>query len=162
MTRVNCIDPDLLLDEWLDAHLREGLRPINNIKNGKDSLDNCPDDWKLGTGHEIFLRKHSIFTLNQWLKAREAYYNRDIKHKDYNYNPTVTGLDQKFQHDYIPTLKAKRSNIARLIVRWKKRKKGKRKVTYHWHGRVIDDYESFKRYIAHVKERSLVYSTLKH
>lgn len=155
MTRVNCINPALLLDEWLDAHLREGLRPINNILAGKDSIKDCPSDWKLGEGHEKFLRKHSVFTLNQWNKAKEEYYKREIKHKNYSYDASIEGVPSLYLNDYKPSRVAIRSNIARLCDRWRKRNSGKRGIKYHWNGKLVDDYSSFKEYVSHVKKQSL-------
>ena len=35
MTRINVIPPELMLDEWVAGHCREGLRPVNKLREGK-------------------------------------------------------------------------------------------------------------------------------
>jgi len=50
MTRINCIDPALLLDEHLRAEYREISRLWNYRVAGRD----LPATYRLGTGHVLF------------------------------------------------------------------------------------------------------------
>lgn len=135
----------MLLDEHLQASVREGLRPVNEVLNGKDNIKGCPDDWKLGKGHVLFCKKHLPFTLVQWIRARDEYHNRGFKGFDYNY-PTFSHLPKEYLNLYRPTEKALRSNLARIIERWRKRKKA-----YHFKGKVIDNREDFLVYYKQLK-----------
>jgi hypothetical protein len=145
MTRINCVEPKYLLDEWVGSHVREGLRPLNNILKGKDSIDKSPDDWKLGQGHEYFCRKHLVFTMRQWYAAKAEWVIRGGQGFDFTPAPFLS-LDEKYLNDYTPTTKAIRSNIARLCSRWRNREK-----TLHFKGKPIDNVKQFRQYLAYLK-----------
>ena len=117
MTRVNCIDPELLLDQWLQAHLREGLRPVNERLSGRP-YHNAPSHYKLGSGHCLFHRKHCEYTLNLWLQAKKEYDRRG--YQGFDWKPPVEAVRALQTEDYIPSVADKRLNLARLIVRWRK------------------------------------------
>lgn len=144
MTRINCIPPKLLLDEHLRAHCREGLRPINEVKAGKSSIAGCPNDWRLGTGHVKFCKKHLLFTAAQFDSAAQENESRGFG--GYTYRSDLSGIPFTYLNDYTPTKKALRSNLARICVRWRKRTK-----PYHYDGERIDDLTSFKQYVQFVK-----------
>lgn len=149
MTRINCIDQKYLLDEHLLAAVREGLRPLNEVLDGKGNLKGCPDDWKLGAGHVKFCKAHLPFTVYQWLTAHVEYYNRGFKGFEYTY-PTFSHLPKKYLNIYRPTEKAMRSNLARIVERWRKRKK-----PYHFKGKVIDNRKDFLVYYQYLRENTL-------
>lgn len=146
MTRVNCIPPKLLLDEHLQAHMREGLRPLNDVLDGKTNLSGCPKDWKLNSGHVKFCRKHLLFTLRQWDAAKEEYISRGMKGFDYSYGD-ISGIPNVYLNDYIPSRRALRENIARIIQRWRNRD-----IVYHFHGKPVTTIQEFRKYINYVKE----------
>ena len=145
MTRINCIPPNMLLDEHLQAAVREGLRPVNEVLSGKDNVKGCPDDWKLGTGHVLFCKAHLPFTVYQWLEAQSEYHKRDFKGFDYDC-PTFSHLPKEYLETYRPTEEALRSNLARIVERWRKRKK-----PYHFKGKVIDNRIEFMKYYKQLK-----------
>lgn len=135
----------MLLDEHLNAALREGLRPLNEVLSGKTNLKGCPDDWKLGDGHVKFHKKHLPFTVSQWLLAKEEYKRRGFN--GYAYNPAeYSHLPNTFLNKYTPTTKALRTNLARIAERFRKRKKA-----YHFKGKVIDNNKEFRLYFKQLK-----------
>lgn len=155
MTRINCLPPHALLDEWVAAHCKEGLRPINNtfkaLSSGRNPIKNCPSDWTLGEGHEIFCRKHTRFTLSQWLSAKAEWDARGGN--GFDFTPAdITTLPETVLNDYTPTRKAMRSNLARLCSRWRNREK-----TLHFKGKAIDNVRDFRQYVSHVKCVSGIY-----
>lgn len=158
MTRINCLPPHTLLDQHLLAHLREGLRPINNILNGKSDISKCPGDWKLGTGHEIFCRKHSLFTLRQWLAAKEEY---DIRYRDnakFLWAPSLEDVPRPYINDYTPTYPALRQNLSRLIKRWRA-SRGSLTFKYTFRGKPIDNVKIMRQYVSYVKSVCHIYRT---
>tara|TARA_R110002153_G_scaffold181493_1_gene334781 strand:- start:1538 stop:1999 length:462 start_codon:yes stop_codon:yes gene_type:complete len=146
MTRINCIPATMLLDEHLQAAVREGLRPLNEVLSGKDNIKGRPDDWKLGKGHVLFTKVHLPFTIYQWLEAQREYHKRGFKGFGYT-PPTFSHLPKEYLNTYRPTKKALRSNLARIIERWRKRKK-----PYHFKGKVIDNRREFLLYYKQLKE----------
>jgi hypothetical protein len=139
----------MLLDEHLAAAMREGLRPVNEVLSGKDNLKGCPEDWKLGGGHVKFHKAHLPFTIYQWLEAQSEYHKRGFKGYDYTY-PTFSHLPEEYLNTYRPTEKALRSNLARIVERWRKRKK-----PYHFKGKVVDNRKEFMKYYKQLKENAL-------
>lgn len=146
MTRINCIPPNMLLDEHLRSAVREGLRPVNEVLSGKDNIKGLPDHWKLGAGHVKFCKAHLPFTIYQWLEAQKEYHKRGFNGFEYSY-PSFTHLPEEYLNKYRPPLKALRSNLARIIERWRKRKK-----PYHFKGKVIDNKGEFMAYYKQLKE----------
>ena len=149
MTRINAIQQQYLLDEHLHAAMREGLRPLNEVLSGKDNIKGSPDDWKLGKGHVIFCKRHLPFVIVQWLEAQKEYKVRGFKGYDYTYSE-FAHLPEEYLNIYTPTIKAKRSNLARIVERWRKRKK-----PYHFKGKVIDNRKDFLVYYKQLKKHVL-------
>jgi len=147
MTRVNCIPPKYLLDEWVCAGCREGLRPLNKTKQGKYVSDSQLNHYSLGKGHELWLKDHLIFTVRQWWKCKEEWMRRGYKGCDWH--PTLLDGDipEKQLKDYVPTKADYRHNLARLCDRFRKRNK-----PYHFKGTPVNTYREFKHYIKWVKE----------
>jgi hypothetical protein len=126
------------------ADVREGLRPLGDILNGRTSLKGCPDDWTLGTGHVKFMRKHLAFTIIHWLECQDRY--KELGYEGYNMSLYLSNVPEPFLKDYIPTKKAMRSNLARIISRWRNRK-----TKYHFNKKLIDTRKDMLQYIQHVK-----------
>ena len=150
MTRINCIPPIMLLDEHLQVAVREGLRPLNEVLSGKDNIKGCPDDWKLGKGHVLFCKKHLPFTIWQWVLAQKEYHSRGFNGFDYE-PESFSHLPKEYLNLYRPTEKALRSNLARVIERWRKRKKA-----YHFKGKVVDNRKEFLLYYNELKQSVLL------
>jgi deoxyribonuclease (pyrimidine dimer) len=144
MTRINCIPSQHLLDEHLSAAVREGGRPINEVRSGKDNVKGAPSNWKLGKGHVLFCKKHLTWTHNQYLTAKGEYYKRGFK--GFDYTVPLDGIPERFLVDYTPSDAELRTNLARICERWRKRKK-----PYHFHGKVIDTNKDFLYYLKHIK-----------
>ena len=145
MTRINTIPAELLMDEHLLAAHREGARPLNEIKSGKDCIKNAPSNYKLGQGHVKFARKHLLWTKTQFDQAKSECLERGFNIKDYDFD--VIGIKSIYLNDYKPTTKDYRLNLARLCARWRKRTK-----PYHFNGVKIDCYESFQEWLNMVKK----------
>lgn len=144
MTRINTIPAELLLDEHLLAAHREGLRPLNEVLNGKSNIDKAPSEYKLGEGHVKFSRKHLLWVSGQFLGARDECLERGFKIK--SYESDLSNLDSLYLNQYAPTKKDHRHNLARLCERWRKRTK-----PYHFNGVKIDDRASFFEWLNMVK-----------
>ncbi len=69
MTRINCgIPPYILTSKHLLAEHRELKRIPNCIKKGKFTLDNIPDNFKLGTGHVKFFYNKLKYLHKRYVK----------------------------------------------------------------------------------------------
>lgn len=148
MTRINCIPPTMLLDEHLQASVREGLRPINEVLNGKANINNAPDSYKLGTGHVLFCKKHLLFTKRQFELAQREYHLRGFN--GFNYGCPTLDVSTSYLNDYEPTIRDLRTNLARIIERFRKRKK-----PYHFRGKVVDSNKVFRLYYKQLKRSVL-------
>lgn len=145
MTRINCIPPEYMLDEHVQAHLREGLRPLNKRREGKYRGKSEHVSYSLGRGHELWASENLIFTVDMWKSYKVEWDSRGFK--GYDYEPDyVTLVGTPYWKDYKATVKDYRHNLARVCVRWRKRKK-----PYHFHGKSIDTYADFMVYLEHVK-----------
>ena len=145
MTRINCIPSHLLLDEHLSAAVREGARPINEVRSGKNNVKGAPTYWKLGKGHVLFCKKHLTWTHQQYITAKEEYYKRGFKGFDYEVD--LDGIPKSYLNTYSPTKAELRTNLARICERFRKRKK-----PYHLNGKVIDNNTDFLYYLRSVKQ----------
>lgn len=145
MTRINVIPANLLLDEHCQAAWREGSRPMNEIKSGKNNIAKAPKHYKLGEGHVKFARKHLIWAIGQFEEARDEYLSRGFNIPHYSFD--INEFDPRFKNDYKPTKKDYRHNLARLCDRFRKRSK-----PYHFHSKKIDTNKDFLEYLKHVKK----------
>lgn len=145
MTRINCIPPEYMLDEHVQAHLREGLRPLNKRREGKYRGKSNRVSHGLGKGHELWASEHLIFTVGMWKSYKVEWDSRGFR--GYDYDPDyATLVDTPYWKDYKPTNKDCRHNLARVCARWRKRK-----GAYHFHGKPIDTYADFMVYLGYVK-----------
>ncbi len=151
MTRINCIPARLLLDKHLKAHLNEGLRPINNLRNGKyvNISKESFFKYRLNSGHELFCAQHSAWTLHMWMLAKQEYDRRGFK--GYGYKPSLDGIRAKYRRGYTVTLKDCEINLERIKERFMARSK-----PYHYLGKVIDTDCEFEAYYDYVIEQLLI------
>lgn len=145
MTRINCIPATLLLDEHLIAAHREGLRPQNELLQGKDNTHKAPVSYQLKTGHVLFCRKHLLWTNRQFEQARAECISRGINIQ--LYHSSTTGIPSHCLNDYQPTVKDYRHNLARICERFRKRKKA-----YHFKGQKVDSVKDFRLYLKTVNQ----------
>ena len=151
MTRVNCLHPKYLLDEHVKADVHEGLRPVGEVVCGKTNLKGCPDDWKLGKGHVLFLRNHLSFTITHWLECQERY--KELGYSGYDFSVLMNNIPDSFLNDYTPTKKAMRSNLARIIVRWRARG-----IKYHYNKKPVSTRAEMLKYIEYVKKENNLFN----
>lgn len=147
MTRINCIPAELQLDQHLQASVREGLRPVHDVFEGK-KMDKAPDFYKLGEGHVLFHRKHAIWTLKVWQDAMQEYRKRgETGFGDWH----VDGYQERLQRypvlDYEPTVEDYRHNLARIIHRWRVNPK-----YYTFCNRDVKTLADFRSYVSMVEE----------
>ena len=145
MTRLNVLPPHLLFDEWVSAHCREGLRPLNKVQQGKIKSGPVYGQYRLGRGHELHMASHLVFVYEQWHKYKQEWVNRGGT--GFDWTPTLGGIPKNRNFDYKITKKDLRHNLARLCDRFRKRKK-----PYHFDGEPIDNYKDFKVWLGLVKE----------
>lgn len=148
MTRVNILPAEVLLDQHLTAHLREGMRPVNDVLEGKAYHD-APKHWKLNSGHVKFHRKYAMYTRDLWVKAQSEYYMRNGTFGKFNWDVTtcLMGLPEDTLESYTPSKAELRSNLARICSRWRNRGK-----TYTFNGKSIDNVHDFRQYVSWVKD----------
>lgn len=145
MTRVNVIPPEFMFDEWVAAHCREGLRPVNKLRQGKYKSNPISGDYRLNYGHELWCAYHSTFTSLQWLRYKKEYHKRGFQGFDFD---TYNSIHPMYANDYEATSKDYRHNLARLCERFRKRKK-----PYHFKGKVIDNNTDFLLWLYEVKDK---------
>lgn len=68
MTRVNLVDPTVLIDQHLIAEYREIVRVVNSHKNYKGDYSDCPKSFVLGKGHVKFF--YPIIEYIYWRHSR--------------------------------------------------------------------------------------------
>lgn len=146
MTRINIIDPSLLLDSHLLAELREITRIPNAIISGKAKIDfkAIPERYTLGRGHVIFWYDKLGYIRARYEQLYKEAKKRgfNVTYKDIDYSQLSAIHQVALMNDYIPTKEAQLLNIERICERFDLRKK-----TYSFHGVIINDEYSFNRYL---------------
>lgn len=128
MTRINVVDPSELHNKHLMGEIHEILRVHGLVRkaqerkinkyNFKQKIDQ-PSKYTLGSGHvKFFYTRLGYVTNRYYLLCEEA------KKRGYNVNPIhkedlLTGIDQFWIGDYVPTPEAIEINRARLNDRLK-------------------------------------------
>lgn len=88
MTRINVLDPSLLLDQHLLAEHRELKRIPNKILQGKaKTIKSEHTHYILGKGHETFFRTRLgyLYTRLHWIQCECR--NRGLKVQDFSFYP---------------------------------------------------------------------------
>ena len=150
MTRINVIPPELMLNEWVSAHCKETLRPINKLMQGKYVKDPIVGQYRLKTGHELWGAGHGVFLTKMWSRYKAEYVKRGFKGFDYEDSLDLSSYPVEYSNDYTPTVKDIRTNLARLCERFRKRKK-----PYHFYDTVIDSNKDFLVWLNKVKQELL-------
>lgn len=145
MTRINVLPPEVLLDSHLAAALREGLRPLNKVLANKyKNLDNAPETYTLSKGHELFHATHLKYTKDVFLRSQAEWRERGFK--GFDYQPSTLPIPDLLNRDYKPSVADLRHNLARVIVRWRKKPEN-----YFFKGKPVHTLQTFKEYVSMVK-----------
>jgi hypothetical protein len=144
MTRINVIPPQYMFDEWVSAHCRETLRPINKLRQGKYANSPVSGQYKLGKGHELWGAYHGLFLSEMWTMYKAEWTSRGGN--GYNFDPSLDGYPAQYANDYTPTITDIRHNLARLCERFRNRK-----TPYHFKGDAVDTHRQFLSHLAWVK-----------
>lgn len=145
MTRINVIPPEFMLDEWVAAHLRESLRPINKLREGKYAKKPLAGEYRLKTGHELWGAYHGEFVSNMWAHYKKEWVARGKN--GFNFDPSLVNYPKQYCNSYTPTKKDLRHNLARLCERFRNRTRA-----YHFNGKAIDTVKEFREYLKWVKQ----------
>lgn len=162
MTRINVIDPSLLLNEHLVAELRELPRVPNAVLEGKAKiiLDKIPKKFVLGEGHVKFFYNKLMFLKLRHIELRKEYFARNNKEymngefKDIDLSPLENCLIKRsLCGTWEPDEDAIIQNVARIKERFDLRARA-----YHFGKTKINDSEQWNVYEEMLKNR---YSFLK-
>lgn len=147
MTRINVIPPKLLTNEHLAIALREGLRPINEVKAGKTKALPMGSAYRLNDGHVLWCRRHLLYVNNYFEGCKAEYKRRGFK--GYDYSADLSDIPPHLLNDYKPTVKDIRTNLCRLAnkLRFAKR-------PYHMAGMTLDSRAKIIVYIKFVLRNS--------
>ena len=150
MTRINTIDPSLLLNEHLVAELIELPRIPNNVMSGKAKviLDKIPADYTLGKGHVTFFYNKLLFLKLRHQCLRKEYFIRNNKEwMDGNFieidlSPLESNIfTQALCSDWEVDKNAVIQNVARIKERFELRGK-----SYHFHKTKVNCDDSWNEY----------------
>lgn len=120
MTRINCVDPTLLIDKHLGAEYRELPRVFGLVRAAiarGETPETCgaPDRYVLGTGHVRF-----FYPRLGYLCARYALIVAECARRGRAVNfpaPVLDGIDDRWFGGWTPDAEAVRLNIQRLEAR---------------------------------------------
>lgn len=147
MTRINTIDPRLLLDEHLIAEWREMPRIVNELRKHPNRFNkkDIPMHYTLGNGHVKFFRDKLIY-----LKKRHAKLCQEMDERGINRSKDVAidfkGLCKQIaavaMNDWTPSKADHEINIGRIAERFSLRKR-----SYHYLGFEVDSDDDFAIYL---------------
>lgn len=146
MTRINVLPPELMLDEWVAAHCKESLRPINNVLRGKYVSKPYGGKYRLGTGHELWGAYYGKFISDMWIRYKQEWSSRGGK--GFDFDPSIKEYPVEYCNDYTPTPEDYLINIERLKERFLLRGK-----PYHFKGQLINCVESFNTWLLMVCDK---------
>jgi deoxyribonuclease (pyrimidine dimer) len=119
MTRINCIDPDLLQDKHLLAEYRELPRIFGLIRKAQErgetpSNSQIPKAYRMGPGHVRFFYNKAL-----WLVMRQESLIAECVRRGFNiqYRDTghlLDGINEEWCGTWYPTSMDQGINIARI------------------------------------------------
>lgn len=157
MTRINTIDPSLLLNEHLIAELRELPRIPNAVLSGKAkiNLSKIPAVYTLGTGHVTFFYNKLGYLRDRHVALRAEYLTRNGKeymdgaYEDFNLSPLSNSLFHRHLcADWQPTPESVKINVERIRERFELRKRA-----YRFGTEIINDEAAWDTYYEKLKEK---------
>lgn len=115
MTRINCIDPDLLSDKHLIAEYRELPRIFNLIRKAQERGDTKTlPTYRLGQGHVRFFYDKALFLKNRQQSLINECLKRGFNIQYTDTSTLLNGIDQDRQNDWVPLDDSKQINIDRI------------------------------------------------
>lgn len=125
MTRINTgVDPQELCDKHLLAEHREIKRIPNCIKSGRYSLDNQPNEFKLGTGHVKFFYDKIKYLHNRYNKIYVECISRGLNVSDFS--SCFDDIPSELYNDYTETSNDRNIILKRINERLKVMKGAKK------------------------------------
>lgn len=120
MTRINCVDPALLIDEHLGAEYRELPRVFGLVRSAiarSETPETCgaPERCVLGAGHVRFFYPRLAYLCRRYaeLVAECVRRGRVVNYPD----PVLAGIDDRWFGDWSPDAAAVELNMQRLKER---------------------------------------------
>lgn len=104
MTRLNLVDPELLIDQHLVSEYRE----IPRIFNNPPKTSRVPDRYVLGPGHVAFFRDKIDFVLERHQKLVEEMQKRGFR-------TSIQLEDPQSKPDWQPTKRDVMLSVQRLV-----------------------------------------------
>ena len=145
MTRINTIDPSLLLNEHLIAELRELPRIPNAVLSGKAkiNLSKIPAVYTLG-----YLRDRHVALRAEYLTRNGKEY-MDGAYEDFDLSPLSNSLFHRHLcADWQPTPESVKINVERIRERFELRKRA-----YRFGTEIINDEAAWDTYYEKLKEK---------
>lgn len=126
MTRINCVDPELLTDQHLFIEFREITRVRNLARELKDY-----GNYVMGEGHVKFFYNKSVYLAKRLVDIQAEMDKRKIwQYTPKEYGEHSPGLNEDWQPDRI----AKLTNTIRLDSRVREAEPG----FYRYYGKPVD------------------------
>jgi len=122
MTRINCVDPEILHDKHLLAEYRELPRIFTLVKKALEGKGELPchtqsDQYVLGTGHMKFFYTRCGYLLKRQKQLIAECKRRGIQVQFTDPDSLVIGIPKYCMHDWEPDGKAIALNLARIFER---------------------------------------------
>ena len=122
MTRINTVDPSLLIDKHLVAEYRELPRVFalvrKAIERGESPNDKRnPNKYTLGTGHVRFFYDKLKYLANRQNSLIKEMRNRNFTVNYDNVAELVDNIPEEWYNDWTPSQEDHDINIARITVR---------------------------------------------
>lgn len=118
MTRINCIDPELLSDKHLIAEYRELPRIFNLIRKAQERNDTKTlSTYRLGEGHVRFFYDKALYLQRRQQSLIDECLNRKFNIQYTDTSSLLDGIDPSRLNDWIPTAGDITINISRINER---------------------------------------------
>lgn len=118
MTRINCIDPDLLSDKHLVAEYRELPRIFNLIRKAQQRNDTKTlATYRLGEGHVRFFYDKALYLQKRQQSLIDECLERGFNIQYTDTSQLLEGIDSSRHNDWVPSDNDKKINIQRINER---------------------------------------------
>lgn len=109
MTRINTIDPNLLLDQHLTREYQEITR-VSTLSRPYTKADRVPKEYVLGTGHVIFFYDKGLYLADRCEKLYVECIRRGFNVEYKQYRPHPAGMNNWWE----PSISDHLHNLSRL------------------------------------------------
>lgn len=126
MTRINVVEPSELTNKHLMGELHEITRVYGLVRKAQDRKINKynfkdkikqPDAYTMGTGHVYFFYDKLVFITERYYALNQEALKRSFKVNPIERTELVSGIQQWWFSDYIPTNDAIEINRGRINER---------------------------------------------